>query len=384
MHDDLEHTFVNQSLKEQIKNVLIVGAGLSGATIARKLAEFGLKIKIIEKRNHIAGNCYDFKDQAGILINKYGPHLFHTNSEKVWSFVQKFTDWIPWKHEVKGFLNGKYFPIPVNIDSVNILNGTSIKTEMEMKEWLANNTIPCKNPQTSEEVGLARVGPFLYEKIFKGYTIKQWDKFPNELAPSVLERIPVRTNWDPYYFSDKYQALPSKGYTIWIASMLDHPNIEVSLNTEYYKSMNSHYDYVFYTGPIDAYYSEVGYEKLEYRSLRFEEETLAIDFFQPVGQVNYPSLEQPFTRITEYKHFLNQQVPNRTTIVREFSTADGEPYYPVPNDRNQALYKKYQEITLREKKVFFVGRLATYKYYNMDAAILAALRAVEDFKSSIF
>jgi UDP-galactopyranose mutase len=362
-----------------MKNILIVGAGLSGATIARELAEKEFKITIIEKRNHIAGNCYDYINETGILMNKYGPHLFHTSSERVWTYMQKFSEWVPWKHEVQGCIDGVYFPIPVNIDSVNILCGTNIQSEDEMKTWLSKNTVKCENPKNSEDVGLSRIGSELYEKIFKGYTFKQWDKFPSELAPSVLERIPVRNNWDPYYFSDKYQALPAKGYTAMVSSIIDHQNIKVLLETEYTKDINSQYDLVFYTGPIDTYFSDAGYDKLEYRSLHFEEETLDLEVFQPVGQINYPSLEQPFTRIIEYKHFLNQQVPGKTTIVKEYSTAEGEPYYPVPTERNQELYKKYQKLALNEKNVHFVGRLATYKYYNMDAAILAALEMVDNF-----
>lgn len=359
--------------------MLVVGAGLSGATVARELADKGYKVRVIEKRNHIAGNCYDYINDVGILMNKYGAHLFHTNSERVWSYVQKFSEWVPWKHTVSGYIDGVYFPIPVNIDSVNTLCGTNIQSEDEMKEWLDKNTIKCENPKNSEDVGLARVGYDLYEKIFKGYTFKQWDKFPNELAPSVLERIPVRTNWDPYYFSDKYQALPAKGYTAMVSAILDHPNISVILNTDYTKDMNKEFDTIFYTGPIDTYFSESGYDKLEYRSIRFEEETLDVDFVEPMGQVNYPSLKEPYTRIIEYKHFLNQEVPGKTTIVKEYSTTEGEPYYPVPTERNQALYKKYQGLTLSEKNVHFVGRLANYKYYNMDAAILAALEAVDNY-----
>jgi UDP-galactopyranose mutase len=359
--------------------VLVVGAGISGATIARQLAEKGYHITILEKRDHIAGNCYDYINEAGILMNKYGAHLFHTSSDRVWSYLQQFTEWVPWKHKVIGTLDGEYFPIPINIDSVNTLCKTNIRSEDEMKEWLQENTISCKTPINSEDIGLARVGPTLYNKVFKGYTYKQWDKFPVELDPSVLERIPVRTNWDPYYFSDKYQALPKHGYTAMVQSMLDHPNITVHLNTDYNKSMNSAYDRVFYTGPIDTYYSDAGYDKLEYRSIRFEEETLAMDLYQPLGAVNYPSLEEPFTRIIEYKHFLNQVVPGKTTIVREYSVAEGDPYYPVPTERNQTLYKKYQELSLKEKNVFFVGRLANYKYYNMDAAILASLEAIDSF-----
>ena len=366
-----------------MKKILIVGSGISGATIARELAEKGYSITIIEKRNHIAGNCYDYINKVGIRMNKYGPHLFHTNSERVWTYLQRFSMWVPWKHRVYGCIDGVYFPVPINIDSVNILCGTDIKSEDEMRKWLSTNTIQCDSngPKNSEDVALSRVGLALYEKVFKGYTIKQWNKSPVELAPSVLERIPVRTNWCPYYFSDKYQALPSKGYTAMVASMINHPNIIVHLEKEYTHDMRKEYDYVFYTGPIDTYYASANYEKLEYRSLKFEEETLTIDQFQPLGQVNYPSMNQPFTRIIEYKNFMNQDIPGYTTIVREYSTTEGEPFYPVPTERNRELYNKYKALAMEADAdgVFFIGRLATYKYYNMDEAILAALDAVDSF-----
>jgi UDP-galactopyranose mutase len=362
-----------------VMKVLIVGAGLSGSTIGRVLADKGHTITIIEKRDHIAGNCYDYVNEAGILVNKYGAHLFHTNSDRVRAFVERFSEWVPWKHKVQGTLDGKFFPVPVNIDTVNTLCGTNITSEEEMKDWLAKTTLPCAEPQTSEDVALSRVGPELYEKIFKGYTFKQWAKYPSELDPSVLARIPVRMDWNPYYFSDKWEALPVKGYTAMVASMLDHPGITVELSKDYTHDMKDAYDYVFYTGPIDAYFASAGYETLEYRSIRFEEETLPIDQFQPLGAVNYPSPDVEFTRIIEYKHFLNQNVPGRTTIVKEYTMAEGDPYYPVPTERNQILYKKYQDLALKEKGVFFVGRLANYKYYNMDGAILAALEAADIF-----
>jgi UDP-galactopyranose mutase len=359
--------------------ILIVGAGLSGATVGRSLADLGHTITILEKRDHIAGNCYDYVNDAGILMNKYGAHLFHTSSDRVRTFVERFATWIPWKHKVQGAIDGKFFPVPVNIDTVNILCGTNITSETEMKEWLGSVTISCAEPKTSEDVALSRVGPELYEKIFKGYTFKQWEKYPVDLDPSVLSRIPVRMDWNPYYFSDKWEALPSKGYTAMVASMLDHPGITVVLSTDYAHSMKANYDYVFYTGPIDAYFASVGYEKLEYRSIRFEEETLAIDQFQPIGAVNYPSPSVPFTRIIEYKHFLHQNAPGRTTIVKEYTMAEGDPYYPVPTEKNQALFSQYKALALKEEGVFFVGRLANYKYYNMDGAILAALEAVDSF-----
>jgi UDP-galactopyranose mutase len=367
--------------------ILITGAGLSGATIARQLADAGdHQIHIIEQRDHIAGNCYDYVNDAGILMNKYGAHLFHTSSERVWAFVQRFAEWTPWKHRVIGRIGETYFPIPANIDTVNTLCGTDIKTEEEMRAWLASAAVapPGGVAANSEEVALARVGPVLYEKIFKDYTYKQWAKWPAELAPSVLERIPVRSDWDPHYFSDRWQALPARGYTEMVRSMLDHPAIRVSLSTAYEPEMRADYDCVFYTGPIDQYYAAAGYPRLEYRSIRFEEETLAVDQYQPNSVVNYPSMAEPFTRIVEYKHFLNQVAPGRTTIVREYTTSDGDPYYPVPTAANQATYAQYQVLAAQERDVYFVGRLANYKYYNMDAAILAALEAVDKFLSRIF
>lgn len=370
-------------------SVLIVGAGLSGATIARQLAETGdYDIQIIEQRDHIAGNCYDYKNDAGILMNKYGAHLFHTNSERVWNFVQRFAEWVPWKHTVIGRIGDKHFPIPVNIETVNTLCGTNIQSEAEMKAWLSANTVAPPGgaaPANSEEVALARVGPELYAKIFKDYTYKQWEKWPAELAASVLERIPVRTNWDPYYFSDQWQALPAAGYTEMVRQMLDHPRIRVSLSTEYTHEMRAAYKYVFYTGPIDQFYAAAGYPRLEYRSIHFEEETLSVDQFQPSSVVNYPSSAEPWTRIVEYKHFLNQDAPGRTTIVREYTTADGDPYYPVPTAANQEIYKRYQALAAEDERcgIFFVGRLANYKYYNMDAAILAALEAADKFLESV-
>lgn len=365
-------------------SVLIVGAGLSGATIARQLADCGdFQVHVIEQRDHIAGNCYDYINDAGILMNKYGAHLFHTNSERVWNFVQRFAVWKPWNHRVIGRIDDVYFPIPVNIETVNTLCGATIQTEEEMRAWLAAAAVSPTSgtAANSEEVALARVGPVLYEKIFKDYTYKQWAKWPAELAASVLERIPVRADWDPHYFSDRWQALPAQGYTEMVRAMLDHPAIRVSLGISYTHNMRESYDYVFYTGPIDQYYAAAGYPRLEYRSIRFEEETLPVDQFQPNSVVNYPSAEEPFTRIVEYKHFLNQQVPGRTTVVREYTMAEGEPYYPVPTATNQDIYRQYQELAAADEAsgVFFVGRLANYKYYNMDAAILAALEATDKF-----
>jgi UDP-galactopyranose mutase len=363
-----------------MKQILIVGAGLSGCTIAERLAAHGYNITIIEKRDHIGGNCYDYRNEHGILMNKYGAHLFHTNSERVRDYVLRFSEWVPWKHTVVGKIRDTYFPIPVNIDTVNTLCGTDIQTEDEMKAWLNANTTKYV-ATNSEEVALNRVGPDLYQKIFKDYTYKQWAKYPAELDPSVLERIPVRTDYNGDYFSDKYQALPEKGYTEFVREMLCHPNITVKLNTDYNPDMAKEYKYIFYTGPIDTYYASHNYPKLEYRSIHFEKETLDIDQYQQNSVVNYPSMDNLFTRIVEYKHFLNQCVPGKTVIVKEYTTGEGDPYYPVPTKKNQDTYKLYQELAKADEAngIYFIGRLANYKYYNMDAAILNALEFFDRF-----
>jgi|UniRef100_A0A6C0BHK8 UDP-galactopyranose mutase len=364
-----------------MKPILIVGAGLSGCTIARQLAEKGYSIHIIEKRNHIGGNCYDYIDSNGIRINQYGAHIFHTNIERVWKFVNQYSEWTPWYHKVIGKIDTSLFPIPVNIDTVNQLCNESITSEEEMKQWLEEHTESYPQPANSEEVALNRVGKELYEKIFKQYTYKQWNKYPNELHPSVLERIPVRTTNDPHYFSDTYQALPTHGYTAFIQKMIDHPLITVTLDTEYEDSMREKYDSVFYTGPIDTYYQSYHYPKLEYRSIVFEIEELEIDQFQTNSVVNYPSDKEPYTRIVEYKHFLDQKVPGKTTIVKEYTVGEGDPYYPVPTDANKKIYEQYQQLAKEDEKkgIYFVGRLANYKYYNMDGAIDAALNVADHF-----
>lgn len=356
------------------KRALIVGAGISGATMAERLANLGFQVTVIEKRDHIAGNCYDSRDEHGILMNKYGAHIFHTNNLRVEEYVKRFSTWIPWMHRVVGRIGNAHFPIPVNIDTVNILMNEALQNEEDMKAWLLAHTEHIDPVRNSEDVALNRVGAELYTKIFREYTWKQWAKFPRDLDKSVLERIPVRSDFNPHYFSDRFQALPAEGYTAFVAAMLQHPNIEVRLGVDYVPSMNDAYSHIFYTGPIDQYFASYGLSKLEYRSIRFEIERLDVDQFQPNSVVNYPSSAEPWTRIVEYKHFLHQNCPGKTTIVREYTTSEGDPYYPVPTQQNQDLYARYAELARKEDpKVHFLGRLATYKYYNMDQAILAAL-----------
>jgi UDP-galactopyranose mutase len=354
------------------KDIVIVGAGISGAVLAERYASIGKSVLIIEKRNHIAGNCYDYKDENGILVSKYGAHLFHTNFEDVWNYVNRFSEWYDWEHKVLARVDDKTVPIPVNITTVNTLFGTNIQTEQEMKDWLDSNRIPIEDPENGEEAVLSKVGQVLYEKMFKHYTKKQWDKYPNELDASVLNRIPVRFNYDDRYFSDKYQALPKNGYTALFANILKHPNIEILLETDYFdvKDQLSGYEKLFYTGPIDRFFTFK--EKLEYRSINFHYETVDQEYFQENSVINYPGMEVGFTRIVEYKHFGNQK-SQKTTIAKEYTVDHGEPYYPVPNPRNQEIYQQYKNEAEKLTDVHFVGRLANYKYFNMDQAFKNAL-----------
>ncbi len=366
-------------------DILIVGAGLSGSVIAERFASCSnLKILVIDKRYHIGGNCYDLIDENGILINKYGAHLFHTNYEDVWEYVQKFSEWQRWDHRVLGCVEGKMINIPVNINTVNALCGTNIKDEKEMNQWLEAVQIKFDKIDNSEKMAKSRVGEELYKKIFRDYTFKQWNKYPEELDSTVLSRIPIRNNHDDRYFDDRYQALPKNGYTKFIESILAHPNITVRTNTDFFEFKSSvDFNTLIFTGPIDSYFEKSGLEKLEYRSIEFIEERYKVmNFYQINSVVNYPENNVPFTRIVEYKHFLNQQSPH-TTIVKEITKNYGEPYYPVPDKKNLSLYEKYKELAGYEKDVHFIGRLANYKYVNMDEAIKNSLEFYEKFNKSI-
>ena len=356
---------------------LIVGAGLSGVVIAEQISsKLGKKVTIIEKRDHIGGNCYDYLDnETNILMNKYGAHLFHTNNETVWTYVNSFDKWIRWDHKVLTYIDEKFVSIPVNITTINQLCDVNLQNENDVAEWLNKTQVKYETINNSEEMAKSRIGNVLYEKLIKDYTFKQWNKYPAELDKSVLERIPIRANFDTRYFNDKYQALPHKGYTHFFQKMLSNKNIEVKLNTDYFeylKTKNKN-TVVIFTGPIDSYFPNL--EKLEYRSIDFNIEIKKnMNYFQPNSVVNYPSIDVPYTRIVEYKHFLNQQ-SNDTVIVTETTNNTGEPYYPVPNKKNLELYEKYRQLAKNEESnnVFFVGRLANYKYFNMDEAIMNSL-----------
>ena len=368
---------------------LIVGCGLSGAVVAERIANvLNEKVLIIEKRNHIGGNCYDYFDkETGILINKYGAHLFHTNYENVWEYINKFSEWQRWEHKVLAYVEDKFVSIPVNITTVNELCGVNLKTEEEMRIWLEKNQEKYDKIVNSEQMAKSRIGEELYNKLIKEYTFKQWGKYPEELDKSVLERIPIRANFDTRYFSDKYQALPKKGYTDFFMNLLKNDNIEIKLDTDFLKFRRENdltqFKKIIYTGPIDAYFNNYDkIDKLEYRSINFKiKKCFNMNYYQPNSVVNYPEKEYPYTRIVEYKHFLNQK--SRHTVVVSETTSDiGEPFYPVPNKRNLELYEKYRKMADEEENVYFLGRLANYKYFNMDEAIKNALDFFEKIEKN--
>ena len=354
---------------------LIVGAGYAGSVLAERLAsQAGKKVIVVEKRNHIAGNAYDYYDETGVLIHRYGPHIFHTNSARVFTYLSQFTEWRPYQHRVLASVDGQLVPIPINLDTINRLYGLSLNS-FQLEAFFAERAEKIEQVCTSEDVVVSKVGRELYEKFFRGYTRKQWDLDPSELDASVTARVPVRTNRDDRYFTDTYQAMPLHGYTRMFERMLAHPNIKLMLNTDYREVMGIiPYRHMIYTGPVDAFFN-YKFGKLPYRSLEFRFETLNTGRYQPTGTVNYPN-EYAYTRITEFKHLTGQE-HGKTTIVYEYPRAEGDPYYPVPRPENAVLYKKYQALADQTSGVTFVGRLATYKYYNMDQVVAQALAVFE-------
>jgi UDP-galactopyranose mutase len=351
-------------------DVLIVGAGFSGSVAARRLAEAGRKVLVIDRRSHVAGNAFDEIDASGLLVHRYGPHLFHTNSLPVFEFLSRFTDWHSYEHRVLAQVDGKLLPLPINQDTINRLYGLNL-SETEVAEFFERVRERRDPVRTSEDAVLNSVGRELCEKFFRGYTRKQWGLDLSELDAGVASRIPTRTNRDDRYFTDEYQGLPRDGYTRMFERMLDHPNIRIELETEFSEALGNAAKVVLYTGPIDEYFG-FRFGKLPYRSLRFEHEHLAgVERFQPVGTVNYPN-DHSFTRITEFKHLTGQKCTG-TSIVREYPCAEGDPYYPVPRPQNRILLKQYEDLAASQKNYIFVGRLAQYRYYNMDQAAAAAL-----------
>ncbi len=350
---------------------LIVGAGLAGATMAERLAtQSGKKVLLIDKRNHVGGNTYDYYNSDGILVHKYGPHIFHTNSKDIFDYLGHFTQWRPYEHRVLASVDGMLLPIPINLNTINEMYGLRLNSS-EVDAFLESKAEKRSNIVTSEDVVINKVGKELYEKFFKGYTKKQWNLDPSELDASVTARIPTRNNRDNRYFTDTFQAMPLNGYTRLFDNMLRHPNIKVMLNTDYKEIIDTiAFDKMIYTGPVDYYFDNC-YGKLPYRSLEFKFETVETEVYQPTGTVNYPN-EHAYTRVTEFKYLTGQKHP-KTSIVYEYPKDGGDPYYPVPRPENAELYKRYQLLADNEKDVYFVGRLATYKYYNMDQVVAQAL-----------
>ena len=355
--------------------ILIAGAGFAGSVVARELADAGHNVRVIDRRPHIAGNAYDESDAQGVQVHRYGPHIFHTNSERVWNYLSRFTDWHSYEHRVRCLVGGKLYPFPINRDTLNQLYGLNLD-EAGAAAYFEQVREPRAPVRTSEDVVLNSVGRDLYEKFFLNYTRKQWGIEPSQLKAGVAARIPVRTNTDDRYFTDTYQAMPLHGYTKMFERMLDHPNITVELGVDFFDArQRGRFDHVVYTGPIDTYFGHC-FGPLPYRSLRFEHEHLPdLEQFQPVGTVNYPN-DHAYTRITEFKHLKGQQ-HSGTSIVREYPQAEGDPYYPIPNDENEALFQCYQALAEAEPSVTFVGRLAEYRYYNMDQVVGAALAAAQ-------
>jgi len=350
---------------------LIVGAGFAGSVLAERLAsKSNKKVLLIDRRNHIAGNTYDYYNTDGILVHKYGPHIFHTNSKEVFDYLGKFTQWRAYEHRVLASVDGQLVPIPINQNTINELYGLNLSCE-QVQAFFDKRAEKKTSIRTSEDVVVNAVGRELYEKFFKYYTRKQWDLDPSELDASVTARVPTRTNKDNRYFTDTYQAMPLHGYTNLFQKMLDHPNIKIMLNTDYREVMEAmDYKTLIYTGPIDAYFNYC-YGKLPYRSIDFRFETLDQEHFQPTGTVNYPT-SQPYTRITEFKHLTGQQ-HHKTSIVYEYPTAEGDPYYPIPRAENMEIYNKYKLLAASEPDTYFTGRLGTYKYYNMDQVVAQSL-----------
>lgn len=352
---------------------LIVGAGYAGSILAERLAAGSRKrVLVVDKRPHVAGNAYDHKDAAGVLMHKYGPHIFHTNSTEVVSYLSRFTRWRPYEHRVLACLSGVHVPMPINRTTVNTLYGLNLQTDEEVEAFFASRAEAVPHIRTSEDVVVSKIGRELYERFFQGYTRKQWGLDPSELDKSVTSRVPTRTNTDDRYFTDSFQAMPADGYTRMFENILDHDNIELMLGVDFEDVREDLvYDRLIYTGPVDEFFGR-RYGPLPYRSLEFRHETLDQAWFQPTGTVNYPSEDVPYTRISEYKH-MTGQAHAKTTVTYEYPRAEGDPYYPVPRPENQALYKKYEALALQTPDVHFVGRLATYRYYNMDQVAGQAL-----------
>jgi len=358
---------------------LVVGAGFAGSVIAERLARVaGKSVLLVDRRAHIGGNAFDHYNEHGILVHRYGPHIFHTNSREVFEYLSQFTEWRPYEHHVLASVDGQLLPMPINLDTLNRLYGLNMNS-FEAAKFLESVAEPRLSVKTSEDVVVSKIGRELYEKFFRNYTRKQWNMDPSELDAAVTARVPVRTNRDSRYFTDTYQAMPLHGYTRLFENMLDHPRIKILLNADFREIQQEiPFGKLIYTGPIDEYF-DYCYGKLPYRSLKFKHETIHQQVFQPEAVVNYPN-EHPYTRITEFKYLTGQE-HLKTSIVYEYPQAEGDPYYPIPRPENDVIYKKYKALAEETTGVHFVGRLATYKYYNMDQVTAQALTLFKRLKA---
>jgi UDP-galactopyranose mutase len=360
-------------------DVLVVGAGYAGAIMAERLAsQRDMRVLVVDRRSHIGGNAHDYRDQHGVLVHAYGPHIFHTKSQGVVDYLSRFTGWTPYEHRVVAEVDGKRVPVPINRTTINTLYGLDLTTDAEMEAFYAKRREPVEHVRTSEDTVVAKVGRDLYEKFFRGYTRKQWARDPSELHASVCGRIPVRTDTDDRYFTDWHQAMPSDGYTAMFERILSHPNIDVALNTSFADVRDElDHRHLVYTGPIDAFF---GYRfgRLPYRSLEWElrnEPTPDGGFVLPAGSVNYPSEGVQHTRVTEFRRLTGQSPHPSSTLAVEFPRSEGDPYYPIPRDDTRALYRRYEALANELDDVTFVGRLARYQYLNMDQVVGQALSA---------
>jgi UDP-galactopyranose mutase len=368
-------------------DVLVVGAGFAGSILAERLASRGGKrVLVIDRRDHVAGNAYDYLDEHGVLVHKYGPHIFHTNSDKVVDYLSQFTEWRPYEHRVRARVDGKLVPIPINRTTVNELYGLDLRDEADTERFYAARAEPVDYVRTSEEAVVSKVGRDLYEKFFRGYTLKQWQRDPSELHASVASRIPTRTNTDDRYFTDSFQNMPADGYTAMFERILDHPNIEVRLATDFFDVRDEvAREHTVYSGPVDLYFGRC-YGRLPYRSLEFElrtEPTPSGELVQPVGTVNEPGPNVAYTRTTEFRHLTGQR-HHASSLAVEYPRSEGDPYYPIPSEETKALYKRYAQLAEREADVTFVGRLARYQYLNMDQVTAQALSAFEKLAARLY
>jgi UDP-galactopyranose mutase len=358
---------------------LIVGAGFSGCVLAERItSQLNEKVLIVDKRDHIGGNCHDYYDSQGVLVHKYGPHYFRTNSQEVIDYLSKFTEWRPYEYKVKTYVSGELYPIPINRNTINKFFNINLEDEEAVKEFLEAKREKIEVPSNSEEHVLSKVGSEMYEQFFKHYTIKQWGVSPKELDASVCARIPVRLNTDDRYVTEDFQAMPLDGYHKLFNNMVTNSNITIQLNSDFKKIDDKiRFKKLIFTGPIDIFFNHK-FGKLPYRSLRFEHEQHDKEFYQEWLQVNYPN-DFDFTRIVEIKHATGQKI-NKTTIVKEYPQSEGEPFYPMLLPKNRAIYDLYKAEADKLDDVIFLGRLAEYKYKNMDQIVAEALRIFEEIK----